>query len=127
MPKKPSSQKKTSKKAAPPASAAQIQHYNAILIEDLKSEFRFVVEHMSGIEQRLTDRMDKTDAANNERFDNIEAVLKIHSQMLQENSKRWEANEKRMERIETKLDNVIEKVERHDQEISELKSHLMVS
>jgi uncharacterized protein (DUF3084 family) len=125
--------KKTSKnkKEKPLSSAAQIQHYNALLIEDLKSDFKFVVEHMNGIEKRLTERMDRTDAANQQRFDTIEAILKLHSQHFQKNEERWQKNEERWQkneerlgRIETKLDQVVEKVERHDQEIQEIKTHL---
>ncbi|HCU24666.1 MAG TPA: hypothetical protein DF383_06595 [Deltaproteobacteria bacterium] len=104
------------------------------MIEDLKSEFRFVVEHVSTLNQSLRGEINQMKVENNERFDRIETVLKSHSRMLQENEKRWkdnekrwEDNEKRLERIETKLDDVVEKVERHDQEISVLKSRPLVS
>lgn len=95
--------------------------YNAILIEELRSEFKFVIEHVTGVEERLTRRMD-------EKFEDVRKILTHHSDLLNENGESWKKNEERwqkneehwqkndvrLERIEQKLDTVIEKVAEHD-------------
>ena len=42
-----------------PKGREKIEHYNAILIEELTSQFKFVTEHMMSIEERLAKKMDK--------------------------------------------------------------------
>lgn len=117
-----------SKKSKSDPLAKEIAHYNAILIEDLKDQFKFVIEHVSGVEERLTKRMDERFVAHDQRFDIIESVLTQHSKMLQANEERWNQNEERwnqndfrLDRIETKLDSVIETVKQHHNDIQELK------
>lgn len=114
-------------------------HRQTILIENLESNFKFVIEKVDGMEERINRRADERFAQQDERFDRIEAVLRVHSQLLNQNEERWKQNEKRwvengerwakndncLERIETKLDTVIEKVERHDVEIKEIKRHMV--
>lgn len=109
--------------------AEEIAHYNGVLIENLRDEFRMVIEHVDGVKEQLIRRMDERFAKQDGRFDVIEAVLRHHSQMLQTNEERWTRNEVRLEGIESrlggiesKLDQVIEKVERHDQEITTIKA-----
>lgn len=118
----------------PPKKSRQVSqddpvHYTAVLVEGLRSDFKFVIEKVDGLEERLIRRMDEGFELHDERFDRIEAVLKTHSQMLQDNEGRWQQNDERwkqndvrLERIEGKLNHVIEKVERHDQEIQRLKT-----
>ncbi|GEM_PF-3063488 len=133
---------KKSSKVSLQGTTKEIQHYNAVLIEALKSDFRAVTEGMNGMEVRLVRRMDETDQKNEKRFDDIEAILRLHTHKFEENDKRWESNEKRLDRIdgrltnvevrltgvesrltnvETKLDLVVDKVEKHDQEIEHFK------
>ena len=124
-------------------SAQEIQHYNAIMIEELRSQFRAVIEHSTSIEQRLVARMDQTDEKTERRFQDIETILKQHSELHRQNlarwdandkrwdanDKRWDANDKRLEKIEQRLtgieskaDQTGEKVEAHDHDIQELRS-----
>lgn len=127
-----------------------VGHYNAVLIEDLHSKMGFVIEHVSGVENRLTEKMDNIQQENNKRFDAIEGVLTYHSKLLNQNEERWKQNEERWEqndkrweqaeqrfdridekfdriderfdRLETKLDKVADKVEQHDKDIQEIKT-----
>lgn len=112
-----------------------VEHYNAVLIEDLHSKMDFVIEHMNGVETRLSEKMDNIQQENNKRFDNIEGVLQYHSTLLNQNEVRWNQNDERWEqaeqrfdriderfdRLETKLDKVAEKVEQHDKDIQGIK------
>lgn len=120
-----------------------VEHYNAVLIEDLHSKMGLVIENMTGVEARLSEKMDSMQQENNKRFDNIEAVLQYHSTILNkhstllneneerwkrneerwnQNEERWNQNEQRLDRIETKLDKVADKVEQHDKDIQEIKA-----
>lgn len=119
MPIKKRSPKKQSNKKT---DSEQVAHYTAVLVEDLKDQFKFVIEKVEGMEERLILRMDERFAKQDERFDIIESILKEHSQMLQANEERWKQNDARLGRIESKLDKVVDKVEQHDQDIYQLKS-----
>lgn len=133
MPVKKRSPKKQSRKKT---DSEQVAHYTAVLVEDLKDQFKFVIEKVEGMEERLILRMDERFTKQDERFDIIESVLKEHSRMLQANEGRWNQNEERwnrneerwkqndtrLNRIESKLDKVVNKVEQHDQDIFQLKS-----
>jgi phosphoribosylaminoimidazole-succinocarboxamide synthase len=84
--------------------AKDIQHYNGILIESLKSEFRLVNERMDHLEQRLICRMDETDLRNERRFRDIESILRLHTEYhrqhfesWKENDKKWDENNRRWE------------------------------
>ncbi len=72
-------------------------HYNAILIEDLKDQFRFVAEKVGSMEESLRTQMtqDKKELKQ-EIFDNRRA-------------------------LEMKVDRVLDKLTQHDEEISSLK------
>ncbi len=115
--------------------------YQTALLEEMRSNMKLVLEHVSGLEGKMERRFSETQAQNNQRFDTIEAVLKEHSRMHQENLKRWDKNDQRWERtenrliriedrlirvedrlsyVEGKLDHVHYRVERHDQQIATL-------
>jgi chromosome segregation ATPase len=112
-----------------PATAKQIQHYNAVLIESLESNFKFVIEKVDGMESRLNQRIDEERAKNDERFDRIESVLSYHSgqfkrvdsklkeieSKLAEHDARFTQIDARFDRLESKLDTVITKVADHEQ------------
>jgi len=121
--------KKDKTKVSDPASAKEIQHYNAVLIEELKSQFQMVTENTKTSEERLTKNMNERFAEQDDRFKTFEIILKYHTELFWKNDKRWEDNGKRFVVIEKKLDTVIEKldkvsekVDRHDQEIHLLKA-----
>lgn len=109
--------------------ALEVGHQTAILVEGLRSDFRLVIEKVDGMEERLNHRADERFAQQDEKFDRIEAILRMHSQKHNQNDERWRQNDDRWEkndatllRIETKLDKVIERVDRHDEEIGALKT-----
>lgn len=102
--------------------AENVAHYTAVLVEDLKDQFKFVIEHVSGMEERLIKRMDTRFSEHDARFDVIDMVLKGHSQSLQKIDSRLDGVESRLGKVESKLDHVIKKVERHDDDIRFLKS-----
>lgn len=113
-----------------------IAHYNAILIENLQSQFKFVTEHVDTMGQSIRGEIQQFRSEVNGRFEVIETIVREHSQILQEhgkkleqNDKRWEQNDKRWEqnaatlsRIETKLDHFVEKVDDHEERISTLET-----
>ncbi len=73
--------------------AEQIAHYNAILVEDLSSKFKLVLEKMSDFETRINHRVD-------ERFNQLSARLDLHDLCFEENNRRWAQNERRWEESE---------------------------
>jgi len=60
------------------------ENYNAVLLEQLKSQMDLVIEGMHGTKESLTRRMDGFEERVNERFDILEAVVRGHSAELQE-------------------------------------------
>lgn len=58
-------------------SAKDIEHYNAILIEDLKSQFNFVIEKVQDSETRITNALSNFKNKFCQRFDNLLAVCNI--------------------------------------------------
>lgn len=68
-------------------SAAQIEHYNAILIEDLRSQFRLVIEHVQTASSSLGERIDRFEQKTESRFEIIETILRQHSEILNEHSR----------------------------------------
>ncbi len=109
-------------------------HQVAIILEALRSDFKAVIDHVSGVEIRLSREIQEHRAETQIRFDTIEAVLHDHTQRFKENGKRWERNEVRLIRIEDRLTRVEDRlvrledkfdrleyrVERHDREIKTL-------
>lgn len=110
-------------------SSETIAHYNAVLIEDLRSEFKFVVEHVSSLSDRLDKKFDEQEVKFNERFNIIEAILQDHSCRWQENDKRWEENHaylremlKLLNRTIDDQDALSQRVDAHDRDLSTLKT-----
>ncbi len=115
---------------------------NSILLEEMRANFKAVMEHTSGIEERMIQRMDRIQARNEERFDTIESVLRYHSKLHEENAERWKENDlrwqkndeqwqrteerlaridDRLTRVESKLDHINFQVERHERELRPLR------
>lgn len=72
-----------------------IAHYFSILLEDVRSDFKFAIESVLDMETRINKRMDERFEKVDQRFEVIESVLKEHSQNWVKNEQRWEQNEKR--------------------------------
>ena len=96
--------------------------YEGILLEDMQSKFDAVIDHMNGVEVRLTQRMDERFSQHDQRFDTIEAVLREHSRKFGEIENKLVDHDRRFDVLETKLDRVVEKVEYHNGSILELKA-----
>lgn len=111
------------------ASAKDNQHYYAVLIEGLRSDFKMLIEKLDGMEARINQRFDETARETEENFKQVGIVLSHHSRLLEQNEQRWENNDKRLDRIETtlarhdkkfddidrKLDTLSETLAEHDQ------------
>lgn len=127
--------KRSSSKKTTARSSRSISHYNAILIEELQSQFKFVVEHAETAYDKLSEKIDNFRQETEARFTIIEAVLKQHSTMLKQNEERWDQNDARWEqndarweqnaahlqKIETVLERVADRVDHHDSRIEELR------
>lgn len=115
---------------------ARIAHYSAVLVEDLKSQFKLVIEHVEGIREalgqkidileqkvdKLEQRVDKGFAENERRWQENERRWQENKQLWQENKRLWQENDgwqheaiKTLGRIESKLDN-------HEERITHLES-----
>lgn len=124
------------------STAKSIAHYNGILIEELNSKFKFVVEHVTGVEARLMGRMDEKFSEIDDNFDQVRKVLGYHSQLLEkhgqildhhsqvlekhsqildhhgqvldDHTESFRKNELAHREIMAKLDRVADKIEEHD-------------
>ena len=96
-------------------SAKEIAHESVIMIESLRSDFKFVIEHMMGVEDRLIKRMDEKFAEHGQRLDVIEGVLRHHSEMHQEHNRKFDL-------ILSEMRPITHKVDQHDRDISDLKT-----
>lgn len=121
-----------------PKGREKIEHYNAILIEELTSQFKFVTEHMMSIEERLTKKIEEKSSQSDSRFDIIEKTLELHSQKFISIEDRLGGLENRTDTIEHILlefkretnehfDKLEHKIETHDRDIGEIKATLALS
>ena len=121
-----------------PKGREKIEHYNAILIEELTSQFKFVTEHMVSIEERLVKKMDEKFDKIDTRFDMIEKTLEVHSNRLGKVEDRLGKVEDRTGTIEHILlefkretnehfEKLEHKIETHDHDIAQIKTVLHLS
>lgn len=114
---KNSKPKKTSKKT-------KVEHYNAVLIEELRSDFKFVVEHATSVEDRLNKKMDVKFEEVDQNFADIRKILhnfgnkfedidqnfsditRFLNHMVRENNKRFENVDKRLESIDKRFESI---------------------
>lgn len=85
-----------------------------ILLEDIQGKLELLVEWHASLNAKIDRKIDQLSAQTEARFDVIEGVLKRHSTP-------FDAIETRLGRIEHKVDHVIDRVDRHDQEMSEIR------
>lgn len=85
-----------------------IAHYNGVLIEGLRSDFKFVTESVIGLHSVINEKIDALDKKLGARIDNVEAVLSYHSKLLQK-------NDKDHERINAVLEHHSQLLEHHSQ------------
>lgn len=117
----PSKKKATARKSVPRKSPA---HYNAILIEELKSEFRGVTEQVQGLreafEQKLGDAMHEIHG----RLDTHELYLKENTKRWEENDKRWDANAAWQRECMHVLSRIEDKIDNHEERITAIEQQL---
>lgn len=111
-----------------PTEKEQIR-YNAVLLEEIRSQTNAVIETVDLTRTTLEEKIDGVEKRLTDRIEIVEMVVKANSAKLQEHDLRFEkidqrfdGLEKDVKEIKQKLDDVAEKVERHDEEIVFLKS-----
>ncbi|MBI4224483.1 MAG: hypothetical protein HY609_06070 [Deltaproteobacteria bacterium] len=118
-------------------------HYNAVLLEEIRSQMGAVIEtvevnntqlneKIDGVEKRLTDRIETVEAvvqSHSGQLTNIQKKLEEHDQRFEKIDQRFDRLENKVEIVETdvkeikqKLNDVADKVERYDEDIALLKS-----
>ncbi|OGQ04798.1 MAG: hypothetical protein A2W61_04810 [Deltaproteobacteria bacterium RIFCSPLOWO2_01_44_7] len=119
-------------KLPPDASTKEYQHYNAVLLEEIRSQMNGVIETVQLTGQRLDEKIDGVEKRLTERLEIVEMVvrgnsedIKKNSEDIKKNSEDIKKNTVTIQRLEQKLDPVIEKVERHDVDILRLKSAVL--
>jgi archaellum component FlaC len=90
---------------------SDIAHYNAILIEDLRSEFKIVTEAVIGTRESLETKIESVKQDLEVKIDDLRTELKMEIGDLREN----------VEELSEKIDTVMVRVERHEEDISFLK------
>lgn len=128
-----------------PKGLEKIEHYNAVLIEELTSQFKFVTEHMMGIKEELVKKMDEKFDKIDTRFDIIEKTLGIHSQKFIKIEDRLGKVEDRLSGLEDRtgtiehillefkretnghVEKLEHKIEIHARDIGEIKATLALS
>ncbi len=117
-----------------------IAHYNAILIENIESNMKAVIESVEATESRLSNEMSEFRKEVNNRFEIVEGVLRIHSRDINElktdvsglktdvsglktdvSGLKTEMHEME-QRLTEKIDKIVEKVDDHETRIIKLES-----
>ena len=90
-----------------------IAHYNAVMIEELRSQFKFVIEKSESSEGRLRQLIEDLRKENQEDHDDIKLVLRKNSDMFEQVDRRFDI-------LEKKVDGLEQKVESHDRRFESL-------
>lgn len=98
---------KKPKKSSPPPAPGTPESYNAVLIEEVRSQMQLVIEESQSTKSFLSQRMAEDKKEICDRLEVIENVVRLHSGQLAD--------------LGTKMDRVVDKVERHDDDIATLK------
>lgn len=115
-----------SKANTPPKKSKQskIEHYNAILIEEIRSEMKFLAEMMMSlpdqIERKFEPRFSKIECE----ITDIKIILNEHTKMHQEHFRRWDANDKRWEENEKRWVANDKRWEANDRKLMQLEQKL---
>lgn len=94
------------------------EHYNAILLEEVRSQMELVLEKVTGSEDRLMTAIRELRIEHDQRFDVIEAVLRQHSQILQQHDRQFEKIGQRLDRVETQIVEMRQELSSTRQELS---------
>ena len=120
-------------KSSPEEEAGKKDHYSAILLEEVRDQFKFVIAKVDGMEGSLKKEMTENKAelkqdiadmgkALTMRIDNVRTELKQEIQGVRtELSEKISAVDTKLTAVSSKLDKTHEIVLRHDQDIAHLK------
>lgn len=92
-----------------------VAHYNAVLIEGLKSDFRFVIEGLEGLRSELKQGMNEKFAEVDENFHTIRLVLQSHSRQFEKIDQRFEQIDHRFEKVNQRFDQIDQRFDQIDQ------------
>ena len=110
--------------------------YNAVLLEEVRSQMKAVIEtvevsnsqlneKIDGVEQRLTDRIEVVEMVVKKNSGDIQSIkgnIQSINGDIQSIHKKLTGHDQRFDRLEQKMDRIADKVERHDEAITDLKS-----
>lgn len=120
MPKKPKPTKKprptnkAKKLKTNDPSVTSMEHYNAVLLEDINSKMETVIEYMGSVKNELIQRMDERFDEHDRQFEIIGKVLRHHSERFDAMDKRFDTMDKRFDAMDIKFDALSDKVQDHD-------------
>src|SRR3989338_4710108 len=127
-----------------------IEHYNAVLLEDIKSKMELVIEGMEITKEFIHKEVSEFRCETNQRFDMIEGIVREHSGQLQnieatladhgrqladhgkqltdhgrqltDHGRQLTDHGGRLDRIETKVDKIGERLDNHETRITTLET-----
>jgi predicted nucleic acid-binding Zn-ribbon protein len=76
-------------------------HYTAVLVEDLKDQFKFVIEKVGSLDQSLSSKIDRN---HNELKQEIGDTRRALSSRMDRFDKRMDGFDTRMDRFDTRMD-----------------------
>ncbi len=97
-------------------------HYNAVLLEEIRSQMNVVIETTEVTRETLEAKIEEVRTELKQEIQITQMAVKANSVKLQEHDQRFDNLEKDVKEIKQKLEGVVEKIERHDEEITFLKS-----
>ncbi|MBI2346812.1 MAG: hypothetical protein HYV03_08070 [Deltaproteobacteria bacterium] len=92
-------------------------HYNAILIEEMRSQMQLVIEKVEGVEERLITRMD-------DRFAKVDDQLQLLTSTTQEHSHRLNRLENKLDQTANKLDQTANKLDQTANKLDQIAHEL---
>lgn len=92
----------------------KIQHYNAVLIEELRAQFGSVIDRVVALDEKFTQMFKDHAEENRQNFAEIRFTFKKVFEEFEENNKRWKENQSEHQKIIQEQKVVSEKVGLHD-------------
>src|SRR3990167_11197033 len=90
--KSPSRPISTSRVEATDSKATEIQHYNAILIEELNSNVKLIAEKVMSLDEKFERKLNEGFKKVDQEFADIKAILGSHSEKLNSHSKKLDSH-----------------------------------
>lgn len=99
-----------------------ISHYNAVLIEDLTSSMKQVVEGMEHTRISLESKIDDFREEVNRRFETLEAAVTGHSGMLAEQGKTLAGHSGKLDKLQNTVDGHTERLENIEKTVQRIET-----